>query len=360
MKLTSPHRHWLILTLVFGLSSLILYAYFWFFSSTKLQVVYQNWDGPVYTVIAESLYNPKVIAQIPYAHFKLPEDFASSFPLYPLLIRLVSFLGYFRATIIVSLLFSLGSIIAFYEFLRQNHLSKNPLLLSLIFIFLPPRWFISSHIGSSEPLFIFLMLISLIYFFRHRYLPSGIFLGLAQLARSQGILFFIGYALIGLTQALKNKRFTWHYLPYLLSPLAILGFFIYLGFQYGNFWAFLTAMNKWPVYGHFPFQIFTAYPHPLVPTPNLENHFWIYFINILAVIWLIKKHRLYLATLAAVYLLPLLFVIHIDLSRYNLPLVPFILIAFDQIIATRSFIAATLALIPALYAFTIKFMLFNR
>ena len=368
MKLKPYHHHWLIskkqawliLSLVFCLSSLLLYAYFWFFSPTKLQIVYQNWDGPVYAVIAQSLYNPQVIAHNPYSIFKLPEDFASSFPLYPLIIRLFSFVGYFTATILVSLLFSLAAIIAFYELLRINRLTKKPLMLALIFIFLPPRWFISSHIGSSEPLFIFLILMSLIYFFRRRYLPSGIFLALAQLARSQAILFFIAYGLMALRDAFNHRRLPLKFWPYLLSPLGLLGFFAYLKYQYGNFFAFFEALNKWPVKASFPFQVFTAYPHPLLPTFSLENHFWIYLVNILATIWLFKRHQPFLALLAAIYTLAMSFIIHIDLARYNLPLIPFILIAFESIITTKSFLAAVLILLPALYGFTVKFMFFNR
>ncbi|OGY15681.1 MAG: hypothetical protein A2784_03195 [Candidatus Chisholmbacteria bacterium RIFCSPHIGHO2_01_FULL_48_12] len=355
------HRHWIILSLVFGLSSLLLYAYFWLFTPTRLQVIYQNWDGPLYTVIAESLYNPRIISQIPYAeNIKPPEDFASSFPLYPLAIRLLSFIGYFRATILVSLIFSWVAIIAFYELVRQNRFTRQPLLLSLIFIFLPPRWFLSSHIGASEPLFIFLILMSLIYFFRRRYLVSGIWLGLAQLARSQAILFFAGYALFALIKTIKTKRFIAGYLSYLLSPLALLGFFAYLKFQYGNFFAFFTAMSKWPLMGSFPFAVFSAYPHRLVPTPSLQNHFWIYLVDIWAVLLLVKNRRPFLALLTAIYTFPLLFIVHIDLPHYNLPLTPFLLIAFEPIIATKSFLAAVIALLPALYIFTVKSMFLNR
>ena len=361
MTFSSRHHHWLILSLVFVLSSLLLYSYFWLFTPTKLQVIYQNWDGPLYTVIAESLYNPRIISQIPYAkNIKPAADFASSFPLYPLVIRLFAFIGYFRATILVSLIFSWATIIAFYELIRQNRFTRQPLLLSLIFIFLPPRWFLSSHIGASEPLFIFLIPVSLIYFFRRRYLISGIWLGLAQLTRSQAILFFAGYTLFALIKTIKTKRFTAGYLFYLLSPLALLAFFAYLKFQFGDFFAFFTAMSKWPLIGRFPFAVFTAYPHRLVPTPSLHHHFWTYLVDIWAVFLLLKNRRPFLSLLAAIYTLPLIFIVHIDLPHYNLPLTPFLLIAFEPIIANKSFLAAVIALLPALYIFTVKSMLLNR
>lgn len=359
----------LILTSVFIAASFFLYLYFWFFDPSKLEVVYQNWDGPVYIVIAQSFYKPEIISSIKYTYLKDPEDFASSFPLYPVLIRLLSPVGYFRAMILASVMMSLATILAFYELASRSKLVKNPLILSIIFIFLPPRWFISSHIGSSEPLFMFLVLLSLIFFLNKRYWFSGLSLGFAQLTRSQGILFFAAFSLIFLGIFLKDqdklslakiKKYSARFFPFLLAPTALLLLFSYFDFQYGNFWAFFEAISKWPVMASYPFEVFASYPHQLLPTFWIENHFWIYFVDILAILVLVKKRLYWLATLSGVYFLPLPFLIHIDLARYNLPMIPFLLLAFEEKIGTKLFLIATILMIPALYAYSINFMLWNR
>lgn len=362
-------KDWQILAAIFITATVIFYSYFWFFVPGRLEVVYQNWDGPVYAVISKTLYNPQQIENLSWAHFKEPFDYASSFPLYPLLIRLFSFIGIFRSMILVSLVTSLGCIIAFYELVKKYKLSVSPLLLSTIFIFLPPRWFISSHIGSSEPLFILLIILSLNYFLSKKYLWSAIFLFFAQLTRSQGILFFAGYTLALLAPIILNNKqsiysklleFGKKFAYFLLGPIALVLVFLLFYLQYGNFFAFFDAINKWPVRASYPFQVFASYPHPLIPAANLENHFWIYFFNAATILLLFRKKLNSLAYISILYFIPLIFVIHIDLARYSLPLIPFSLIAIDSKQSTKLILIATLILLPALFLYSANFMIWNR
>lgn len=362
-------KDWLTLAVIFISATVFFYSYFWFFVPGKLEIVYQNWDGPVYAVIAKTFYNPQAIRDLSLAHFKQAPDFASTFPFYSLVIRLFSFIGIFRAMIVVSLISSLASIIAFYELVKKHKLSVNPLLLSVIFIFLPPRWFITSHIGSSEPLFMLFIILSLNYFLGKNYLLSAIFLFFAQLTRSQGILFFAGFGLAIAIPLIANKKldvtqkvkaFGAKFFYYLLGPLALMLVFALFYIQYGNFFAFFEAISKWPVKASYPFEVFASYPHPLIPTFWIEDHYWLYFFGIATIILLFRKKLNSLAYIALLYFIPLIFVIHIDLARYNLPLIPLSLIALDSKASTKLILITTLIMLPALLLYSANFMLWNR
>ena len=363
------NKDWLIISSIFLLTSTVFYSYFWFFIPGKLEAIYQNWDGPIYAVIAKTLYNPKAISTLDWASFKNPADYASSFPLYAMSIRLLSFIGLTRAMVLATLVSSVACIIAFYELVKKYKLSQHPLLLSIIFIFLPPRWFISTHIGSSEPLFILFVILSLNYFLGKNYLVSAIFLFLAQLTRSQGILFFAGFACALSVALLGNKKpdigakvkiLAANFSPYLLGPIALFLVFLLFYFQYGNFFAFFDAISKWQVRASYPFEVFASYPHQLVPTFWIEDHYWIYFFDIVTIILLFKKKLHALGYISLLYFIPLIFIIHIDLARYNLPIIPFSLIAIDSKTNTKLILLATVILLPALFLYSTSFMLWNR
>ncbi|MCR4326306.1 MAG: hypothetical protein NUV52_01470, partial [Candidatus Roizmanbacteria bacterium] len=178
-------RDFLIIAAIFVISTLILYASHWLFTPFKLQLIYQNWDGPSYVVIAKSFYNPELIdkantLRLPATHF------AAHFPLYPLFIFLFSFMGYFRAMIFVSLVFALLFLYVLYILIKELYPKLNPLLVVLPFIVITPRWFTVYHVGSSEPVFLFFIALALLYMVRKKWWLSAVFAALAQLTRSQG------------------------------------------------------------------------------------------------------------------------------------------------------------------------------
>lgn len=375
-KLTSSrlpkkdNRDWLIIAAIYLLASLILYSYYWFFSPTKMEIIYQNWDGPVYAAIAQSFYIPKTIDTIPYAQFLRDANYlTSAFPLYPIAIKIFSAIGYFKSMIFVSQLAGLAAIITFYELVKKNKLTGHPLILSIIFIFLSPRWFISTHTGSSNPMFVLFILLTLYFFAQNKYLKSGFFLMLAQLTRSQGLIFFTGFTFVIAWQVLNSHKYNYkmklkifflRFWPFLLSPLALICVFFYFQLVLGDFWALFGGLKKWPFMASYPFQVFTVYPTRLIQTFWLENHYWIYFSNLLAVLFLIKNKKYWLAIPTLVYAIPLIFLVNMDLGHYNEPLIPFQLIAFEALLSSRLFLITTLASLPAQYLYTISFMYWSR
>ncbi len=138
--MTQRKRDWLIISLVFLLATFILYSYYFLFHPFKLQWVYQNWDGPSYVVIAKSFYNYTRTMEVNNIPFVGPGYFAAHFPLYPVFIRLFSFIGYYRSMLFVTHLFTLFTLITFYEIIIHLKASRQPLLLTLAFVFFPKNY----------------------------------------------------------------------------------------------------------------------------------------------------------------------------------------------------------------------------
>ena len=363
-------RDLFIISLVFTLVSLA----FFIFTKAKygnLDNVYKSWDGPSYIIAAQSLYVPS--AAVTYNSIHSPEirsDFTflpAHFPLYPLLIRSFSFLGYAQSALLISLIFSLATLIAFYLLAKELKLS-SAFWLTLPLIVLPPRWFIISHIGSTEPLFIFFVLVSLLFYFRRSPWASAIAAALAMLSRPQGALLGLSYLVIAGIDLYQNQHLSSskalrlilaRYAPYLLVPLALIAVFVFYKAQTGDFWAFFKAIS-----------IFHHYSGALYPTfnfgaPNVET-FWqeinaVNYVAYLAAILLLFRRRLYqLGILGFIYFLPLLFLRHSDISRYALPLLPLALIAYEELISRREVVIAAYLMSPAIMAYAVNFMTFNR
>ncbi len=354
----------LIITLLFTFISLV---FFLFAKTTRggLDSVYKAWDGPSYVIVAESLYVPS--DAVLYNSIQSPDirpDFTflpAHFPLYPLLIRTFSPIGYYQAMLFVSLLFSLATLLVFYLLARQLGLSA-PLLLTLPMILLPPRWFIIAHTGSSEPIFFFFVLTSLLFYFRRLPWASALAASLAMLTRPQGALLGLGYLFIALIHLYRSRDLRLilkRYTQYLLIPLTLLAVFWFYQRQTGDFWAFFSAIS---IFHHFRLSLFPTFNFG---APNIET-FWLeanvlyYFLYLAAILRLYHSGKWQLGTIGLVFYLPLLFLQHTDISRYALPLMPLVFIAFAQGMASMPFNLATILSIPSIFLYTTNFILYNR
>lgn len=369
LELLRLKKDWLVITGLFLLATFILYGYFWFFHNLKLQLVYQNWDGPSYVIISKSFYDPVVTDKVNFIHFRPPSYFAVHLPLYPVFIRLFSFIGYFRSMLFVSQLFSLFSIILFYEYLKNFKIVRKPLLVALPLIFLTPRWFILYHVGASEPTFIFFLLLCFYFLKKRNYFASALSGSLATAARIQGLQFFAGILLYFLFEAfsqneiLKKKNFKGIFkksLPFFLMPLTILGIFYYHKLQLGDFFAFYKGHQefshfKWP-----PFSIFDYSSVNLdITTMWLEGHVLTYLFYSVGLFSLLGKKLYEVFIPGLFYFISLLFLYHIDLSRLAVPLLPFTLIGFEKIFEKKAFWLGLLLVLPAFFRHAINFMCWN-
>lgn len=356
-------RDWLLITTIFLLATLILYGYFWFFHELKLQLVYQNWDGPSYLVVSKSFYNPQLTEKVNFIHFRKPAYFAVHLPLYPVFIRLFSFIGYFRAMLFTSQLFALLSIILFYEYLKKFKIVRKPLLTALPLVFLTPRWFVLYHVGSSEPVFIFFLLLFFYFIKRKRFLTASLAGSLATATRVQGLQFFAGILLFFLYEAFCKKSFKGllkKTLPFFLMPLTILAIFYYQKLQLGDFLAFWKGHREFSHFKFPPFSIFNYFHlNQTITTMWLEGHVWTYLFYAVGLFLLYEKKLYEVFIPGLFYFISLLFLYHMDLSRLAVPLLPFVLIGYEKFFEKKAFWLGLFLVLPAFFRHAINFMSWN-
>ena len=349
----------LILTFVIWLPHLLALPNFWGLNfSNGFATIYRNFDGLEYVVIAKTFYNPQAITSL---HLTQPANyFASHFPGYPLLITAFApLLGFLKSMLFVSLLFTILSVWAFYFLVKDFKLSSSPFLLSLVFLILPARWLIVRSVGSPEPIFIFFVILSIYFFMKNQIWGAAILGSLAQTIRPPGILLGIALTLYILWQGYRKKslKYVISFYPLLLLPLTLVGIFYWFSISYNDFFAYFHSGDN--IHLTFPpFQVFNINQF-WVGTAWLEDIIYVFLLGFLAGILLLKQKLFPLAFFVLTYLLASFFVVHRDISRYTLPIAPFVLIAFEKILVSREFKIVLAILAVAIYLYSQNFIINN-
>ncbi|MBI2329848.1 glycosyltransferase family 39 protein [Candidatus Daviesbacteria bacterium] len=350
----------LLTTILVWLPHLLSLPNFWGLSFKEgFSTINRNFDGLEYVIIAKSFYNPAAIAALPQS---LPAPyFASHFPGYAVLIAIFApFLGYLKSMLFVSILSTILAAWVFYFLVKDFKLSNHPLFLSLLFLVLPARWAVVHSVGSSEPTFI-LLIISAIYFFMKfetskkfiNLVAAGIFGLLAQITRPPGILLF--GALVFYIIAFKKIRLK--YFPLIIIPLGLLGVFYLYSQTYGDFWAYFKSGDN--IHLTFPpFQIFNKSQF-WVGDIWLEDIIYIFILGFLGGITLLKQRLYPMAFFVLTYLAASTFIAHRDISRYLLPIAPFVIIALEKVLTSREFKIILPIILLAIYLYVQNFMLQN-
>lgn len=323
--------------------------------------IYQHYDGPWYVVVAKTFYNPSKIEGLKLETAIENKYFSAHLPFYPLLIRLAKEtgvfkdLGYLKSMVSINLLSTISLVLFFYYLLSKFKLTKNPLFLITVFLFLP-RLLIIRSIGAPESLFILLVLLSLYFFEKGGFWLAGLFGGLATMTKTPGILLFGVYGLVFIERFIKDRQINWKWLGVLLIPIGLLGVFVIYGIQYGDFFAYFNSGDN--IHLVYPFSVFD-FTKPWVGTAWLEDVFFYFFIYGLTVINLknIKYRSLFYFSL--IFLLATIFVQHRDISRYSLPLWPLAVIAHEKFFTSKKFLIVFLFLLPAIYLYAWNFLGYN-
>jgi hypothetical protein len=358
----------LLSTFLIWLPHFLSLSNFWGLNfSNGFNTIYRNFDGLEYIVIAKTFYDPSLIAGIPQP---MPAGYyAAHFPGFPIVIAfLAPLFGYLKSMLVVSLFFTVASTIAFYFLVKDFKLTSHPLALALTFLLLPARWVIVHSVGSPEPMFIFFIILSVYFFLRitinnsrlaiNIYL-SAIFAAFAQLIRPPGILLVFAYGLFILWQAFRKKSFLYpfKFYPLILVPLTLVGVFWWYGQAYGDFFAFFHSGDN--IHLTFPpFQIFNVSQY-WVGTIWLEDVIYLFIFGLLAGLLLIKQKLYPLAFFVFTYLVASMFVAHRDLSRYTLPIAPFVLIAFEKLLVSKEFKIVLAILTIAIYLYSQNYIINN-
>jgi Gpi18-like mannosyltransferase len=329
-----------------------------------MATVVANYDGPLYIVVAKTLYDPTLAKTYP---FDIPSEYyAAHFPLFPLLIKVFAFaLGFPYAMLFVTLLSSIFAIYFFGALIGEFVEKKHVGWLMFLFALLPARWLIVRSIGSPEPLFLGAIIASVYYFRKNKYVWAGVFGAIAQLTKSPAILLFVAYGVTILAQEMQKlatissskwlkevKIFS--YIPLFLIPLALISVFYLYKIQMSDFFAYFHSGDN--IHLLFPpFQIFN-YTQSWVGTFWLEDIIFIYLFGALGIAKLIQQKEEALYWFAGILFLSLLFVSHRDIIRYGLPIVPFLLIAFRDTLISREFKFTFALLIIPIYLLSLAFI----
>ena len=329
-----------------------------------MATVVANYDGPLFIVVAKTFYKPDLIENFP---FTLPTKYyAAHFPFYPNLIKFFSLITNFPyAMLLVTLL---SSILTFYFFynLISDHIEKKDLYWAIFtFAVFPARFLIVRSVGSPEPLFIATIIASLLYFKKGRFLLAGIWGAIATLTKPPGILLFLGYFLYIILLQLKNiatisfsrlntEQNLKKILPLSLIPLALLLVFTIFKIQMKDFLAYFHSGDNIHLFFP-PFQIFN-YSAPWVGTFWLEEILFVYLFVILGIYKLIQKKEYEYASFTIIFFTSLIFIVHRDLIRYALPIVPLLFVAFSDTIVKKEFKIAMILLVIPIYLFSITFI----
>jgi len=314
-----------------------VYVPFWIHGS--FDSLYRFLDGPLYVVVAKTLYDFDTPGSDPFIGWS---RYYSLYLIgYPLLIRLFSFIGYYPSMLLTTGIFSTLDVLLIYQITKKYKYSANPLLISLIWVFLPPRWYIYHCVGASEPLFLFFSLLSFYYFKEERYLISSVFASLATVTRISGLVLFASYTLLLLT-----KRRISPIVFYFLIPITLAAHFYWYQIVFHDFFMYFKVQRCGGVeFGflsllfdsiEFPFHFPSSSGGNALTFPTVTYVVLIYFTYGLSIFKLYKRGLKDPAFFSIPFYVLVLCINHEDIARYAIPLF-FVLHGYDEWINTRSF-----------------------
>lgn len=312
-------------------------------------------------MVAKTFYNTKDIDALHIETGASNKYFAAHLPLYPALIRLMSQirpignLRYLKSMVGVNLLATIGLVLFFYFLLKKFKLTKNPLVLASVLLFLP-RFLVVRSVGAPESLFMLLVLLSLFFFEKTQFLLAGLFGGLAAMTKTPGILLFAGYGLVFVEKLLNKKQIDWKWLGILFIPTGLLVVFGIYATQYKDFFAYFHSGDN--IHLVFPYSVFN-FQKSWVGTAWLEDILFYYFMYGLAVIYLKNNKYRSFFYFSLVFFTATLFVQHRDISRYSLPLWPLTVIVFEKFFTSKKFLIIFLILLPAIFLYARNLLLYN-
>ena len=275
--------------------------------------------------------------------------------------------------IFVTVLFTVLSVCMFYLLVKDFKLSDQPLFLSIIFTILPGRWVIVHSVGSPEPIFIFFILACFYLFMKFEQSKKSLFLWvaavaamLAQFTRPPGLLLFIAIALyihwrylimekgVSLFQKIKLHL---KYYPFLLIPVGLLAIFYLYSQTLGDFFAYFHSGDNIHLTLP-PFQIFNKNQY-WVGDIWLEDILYIFIVGFSAGLVLLKKKLYPMAFFVLTYLAASTLIAHRDISRYTLPVMPFVIIAFENFLTSKEFKIVLIIVGLGIYLYSQNFIINN-
>lgn len=165
------------------------------------------------------------------------------FPLYPIAVRLASFVtsgDLAWAGVLVANLSTLGGAWLVYR-LGESRFGHPRAILAVVYLLIAPGA-VAFGMAYTDSLFLFLAVASVYAAERGRWGPMGIAYGLATLTRLPGVFLIVPLLLIVLASDRRSIRAG---LPLAIGPLALGAFTLYMWQQFGVWFAYLQAQASW-------------------------------------------------------------------------------------------------------------------
>ncbi len=303
---------WLLIINIFAVFSLNRFnlegdtAYNWinsndFFQEQKWELtsIHNRWDSPWYLDIAENGYS------LEYNEWGLYN--VVFFPLYPFLIKIISFLmagNFILAGWILSILFLLLALFYLFKLVKEFHPEINPYDPIIFLLIFPTAFFLNAI--YTESLFLFLSLATFYYGLKNKFAYAGIFGLLASLTRVTGILLFIPliWEYFKKYNFKLKSVFSLQILPIFLIPLGTFSFFLYHYFKFGNFFLFFEIQKNWGRDFSIHKEHFDFFSNPAITNFFLDVFFILFILIILYFVFkrLRTSYALYMLSLVAVAL----------------------------------------------------------
>lgn len=198
----------------------------------SLLLPWLNADGRNYLDIAVSGYHPKGKMEL-----------SVFFPLFPLLIRLLSFNLYpnpIYTGLILSSLFLLLSVFYLFKFISQIYDSRLGVKTISLLLFFPTAYFFPAY--YTESLFLLLAVLFFIFLSQKKYWMAALVCSLATATRVTGVALIPPLAWELYTQYRTTRKFPY---PLVVSPLGLICYLIYTHLTRGNWAIVFTGQSFW-------------------------------------------------------------------------------------------------------------------
>jgi Gpi18-like mannosyltransferase len=247
----------------------------------NLLKLHSRWDSNWYLDIARNGY---------HADEDMTRANVVFFPLYPLLIKALSFFlagNLILSGWILSMLFLVLACVYLYKLVCDFHKNVEPLIAVSLLLIFPTAFFLNAV--YTEALFLFLSVATFYYAKKRNYLLSGVLGFFASLTRITGVLLFLGI----MAQFIcnegfgKDKKYFLKILPLMLVILGSASFFFYHWNNFGDFLLFFKVESAWGRSFSFNADHFTFANGAATTNSFLDFSYFFFIIGI--VVFLIRK-----------------------------------------------------------------------
>jgi hypothetical protein len=200
----------------------------------------RTWDHGWYLAVARDGYP----SFVPELSGQVVQSNLAFFPLFPLLVRLIHYVGFSwdMASIVAAALTGLAAVLMLWRLLAATSGPRDADRGTALFCFFPGSFVLS--LGYAEGLMVALSCGCLLALLRRRWLIAGSLAGLATATRANAVA-LVAACVWAALMAVRSRREWRALIAPVLAPAGALGFFAYLWVHTDQAGAYLRAQQGW-------------------------------------------------------------------------------------------------------------------